>query len=95
MAQQSQISYAAHYLFCDTRYSASASRSAWYYICMTTKLLEEAIERLRALPKPMQDSAARALIMQFEEEPEDGDRAAISAGRAIFRTATFPLSRKW
>lgn len=56
---------------------------------MTTKLLEEAIERLRALPKPMQDSAARALIMQFEEEPEPDDRAVISAGRVEFQNGDF------
>jgi predicted transcriptional regulator len=56
---------------------------------MTTKLLDEAIDRLRALPESMQDSAARALIMQFEEEPEPGDRAAISAGRADFQNGEF------
>jgi hypothetical protein len=39
-----------------------------------TKLLEEAIDRLRLLPTPMQDSAARAVILQLEEEPEPGDR---------------------
>ena len=62
---------------------------------MTTKLLEEAIERLRALPKPMQDSAARALIMQFEEDPEDGDRAAISAGRADFQNGEFSTLKQF
>lgn len=35
-----------------------------------TKLLEAAIESLRQLPEEMQDSAARALIVQMEEEPE-------------------------
>lgn len=35
-----------------------------------TKLLDEAIERLRQLPATMQDSAARVLIRQLEEEPE-------------------------
>jgi hypothetical protein len=29
----------------------------------------------------MQDSAARAVITQLEEEPEPGDREAIAAGR--------------
>jgi hypothetical protein len=32
-----------------------------------TKLLEQAIDRLRQLPSPMQDSAAHGL--QLEEEP--------------------------
>ena len=35
-----------------------------------TKLLDEAIDRLRQLPEGMQDAAARALITQLEEEPE-------------------------
>jgi len=47
--------------------------------CMT-KLLEEAIDRLRQFPEAMQDAAARALIMQLEEEPEPGDREAMAAG---------------
>lgn len=45
-----------------------------------TKLLEHAIEILRQLPEPMQDSAARAVIRQLEEEPEPGDLEAIAAG---------------
>jgi uncharacterized protein Yka (UPF0111/DUF47 family) len=35
-----------------------------------TKLLEEAIERLRQLPDSIQDSAARVMITQLEEEPD-------------------------
>jgi hypothetical protein len=46
-----------------------------------TKLLEEAIDRLRQLPAPMQDSAARAVISQLEKEPEPGDFEAIEEGR--------------
>ena len=38
-----------------------------------TKLLEEAIDRLRRLPAPIQDCAARAVILQLEEEPEPDD----------------------
>jgi hypothetical protein len=49
-----------------------------------TKLLEEAIRRLRELPESVQDSAARALIMQLEEEPEPGDEKAIEQGRRDF-----------
>jgi hypothetical protein len=54
-----------------------------------TKLLEEAIDRLRRLPAAMQDTAARAVIRQFEEEPEAGDREAIAQGRAEFRRGEF------
>jgi len=44
-----------------------------------TKLLEEAINRLRRLPEDMKDAAARALIMQLEEEPEPGDLEDVAA----------------
>jgi hypothetical protein len=54
-----------------------------------TKLLEEAIHRLRQLPTPMQDSAARAVILQLEEEPEPGDREAVAAGRSDFQNGDF------
>jgi hypothetical protein len=54
-----------------------------------TKLLDEAIERLRQLPATMQDSAARALIRQLEEEPEAGDREAVAEGRREFQRGDF------
>jgi hypothetical protein len=47
-----------------------------------TKLLEQAIKQLRQLPEQMQDSAARAVLLQLEEEPEAGDLEAIAEGRA-------------
>jgi hypothetical protein len=47
-----------------------------------TKLLEQAIKQLRQLPEEMQDSAARAVILLLEEEPEPGDFEAIAEGRA-------------
>lgn len=50
-----------------------------------SELLEEAIERLRQLPEPMQDTAARTVIRQLEEEPEPGDREAVAAGSADYR----------
>jgi predicted transcriptional regulator len=49
-----------------------------------TKLLEQAIAHLRQLPEDMQDTAARALIAQLEEEPEPGDLDAIKKGREAF-----------
>lgn len=54
-----------------------------------TKLLDEAIQRLRQLPAAMQDSAARAVILQLEEEPEPGDREAVAAGRDDFENGDF------
>jgi hypothetical protein len=54
-----------------------------------TKLLDEAIQRLRRLPAPLQDSAARALILQLEEEPEVGDREAVAEGRRDFQRGDF------
>jgi hypothetical protein len=60
-----------------------------------TKLLEQAIDRLRQLPEPMQDSAARALITQLEEEPEPGDRDAIAEGRRDFERGDFITLDQW
>jgi hypothetical protein len=54
-----------------------------------TKLLEQAIKRLRQLPEQMQDSAARALMQQLEEEPEPGDVEAIAEGRAQIERGEF------
>jgi hypothetical protein len=55
------------------------------YTSSMTKLLEEAIHRLRQLPETMQDSAARAVIHQLEEEPEPGDREAMAEGWDEYR----------
>jgi hypothetical protein len=54
-----------------------------------TKLLEQAIEQLRQLPEEMQDSAARAVLLQLEEEPEPGDLEAIAEGRAQVERGEF------
>jgi hypothetical protein len=54
-----------------------------------TELLDKAIERLRQLPPTMQDSAARALIRQLEEEPEAGDHEAVAEGRREFQRGDF------
>jgi hypothetical protein len=54
-----------------------------------TKLLEQAIEQLRQLPEEMQDSAARALMLQLQEEPEPGDLEAIAEGRAQIKRGEF------
>ena len=60
-----------------------------------TKLLEQAIAQLRQLPEDMQDTAARALIAQMEEEPEPGELAAIAEGRAAFARGEFTTLEDW
>jgi hypothetical protein len=66
-----------------------ASHSTACYTIRMTKLLDEAIERLRRLPAPLQDSAARTLIHQLEEEPDAGDRQAVAEGRRDFQRGDF------
>jgi hypothetical protein len=75
-------------LFANHAAQRATKISRWYDTCMT-KLLDEAIERLRRLPAPLQDSAARALILQLEEEPEAGDREAVAEGRRDFQRGEF------
>ena len=65
-----------------------------YHRCMT-KLLKQAMERLSQLPPAAQDSAARVLISQLEEEPEPGDREAIEAGREAFGRGDFTTLHEW
>jgi hypothetical protein len=60
-----------------------------------TKLLEEAIDRLRQLPASVQDTAARALITQLEEEPEPGDLAAIAEGRLAYERGEVVSLDQW
>ena len=59
------------------------------YTSHMTKLLEQAIEQLRQLPEQMQDSAARAVMLQLQEEPEAGDLEAIAEGRAQIKRGEF------
>jgi len=54
-----------------------------------TKLLDEAIDRLRQLPEGAQDVAARALMRQLEEQPEPGDLEAIEAGWHEYQRGDF------
>jgi hypothetical protein len=54
-----------------------------------TKLLEEAFDLLRQFPASVQDTAARALITQLEEEPERGDLAAVAEGRRAYQRGEF------
>lgn len=60
-----------------------------------TKLLEQAIGRLRQLPADAQNSLARVLISQLEEEPEPGDLEAIKLGREDFARGDFITLDEW
>jgi predicted transcriptional regulator len=60
-----------------------------------TKLLEQAVQRLRQLPDTVQDSAARVIIAQLEEEPEPGDLEAIRAGREDFAHGRYVTVEEW
>jgi hypothetical protein len=60
-----------------------------------TELLEQAIARLRQLPSDQQDTAARALISQLDEEPEPGDREAVEEGRQAFARGNFSSLKEW
>jgi hypothetical protein len=54
-----------------------------------TKLLDDAISRLRKLPDEMQDTAARQLIQILDEEPEPADLLAIAEARHDFTNGDF------
>ena len=60
-----------------------------------TSLLEDAITRLRRLPKSMQDNAARALIFQLEAELEPGDLEAVEEARHEFARGDFVTHDQW
>lgn len=64
-------------------------------MALMTKLLKEAIERLRQLPEEMQDSAARAVMSRLEEEPEPGDLEAIEQGWKEFERGEFVTLEEW
>src|SRR5687768_14739181 len=75
--------------------SSSLQLTCPCYTCVMTKLLEEAIGRLRQLPENMQDMAARQLIRQLEEEPEAGDRDAVEEGRRAYKAGEFITLDQW
>jgi hypothetical protein len=60
-----------------------------------TKLLEEAFDWLRQLPDSMQDSAARAMFSQLQEELEPGDLEDIAEGRRDFQRGDFVTLDQW
>ena len=102
MAQQSHKKCVAQHLFYDPYVCASnvidRPQCIFAPICYTffmTRLLQEAIDRLRQLPEQLQDRAARALITQLEEEPEPADLATIEEGRMEIRRGDYVMLEQW
>lgn len=60
-----------------------------------TRLLDEAIARLRQLPYNVQDAAATAILLQLEEEPDHRDTDAIKRGRSEIERGEFISLEQW
>ena len=60
-----------------------------------TKLLEEAIARLRKMPDAVQDLAAQRLLHHVDETPEPDELAAIEQGRRAFALGEFTSLDQW
>ena len=60
-----------------------------------TKLLEEAIERVRELPANEQDMAAAELLGYLADFPAPDERAAIAKGRSAFDRGEFISLEQW
>jgi hypothetical protein len=60
-----------------------------------SKLLEQAIERVRQLPEGEQDMAAAELIGYLADFPTSQERAAISEGRRVYKRGDFVSLDKW
>ena len=65
------------------------------YTVRMSKLLDDAIDWLRQLPESMQDAAARAMMLQLEEELEPGDADAIAQGQRDFERGDFVTLEQW
>jgi hypothetical protein len=81
-------------VWCGDVRSLTSRTLVSYTFCMT-KLLDETIDRLPQSPEGMQDAAARAVLLQLEEEPEPGDTEAIAAGREDFQRGDFVTLEQW
>lgn len=60
-----------------------------------TKLLNEAIELLCRLPESLQDTAARAVLLQLEEEAQSRDFDAIAKARTEITQGEFVSLEQW
>ena len=62
---------------------------------MTTKLLEQVIERVRELPEHEQDIAAAEMLGYLADFPTADERIAISAGLDAFERGNFATLDDW
>jgi hypothetical protein len=60
-----------------------------------TKLLEEAIQKVRALPENEQDMAAAELLGYLAEFPTAEERVAIARGRREYDRGEFVSLDQW
>ena len=60
-----------------------------------TKLLKEAIAKVRDLPEDAQDMAAEVLIRYVDEMPTLDEGAAIAEGRRAFERKEFTRLDQW
>jgi hypothetical protein len=60
-----------------------------------TKLLEQAIEKVRELPEHDQDIAAEQLIQHVDAIPTLNDLAVIAEGREAFKRGDFVSLEQW
>jgi hypothetical protein len=98
MAQRSRRKYVAQDLFSDAWIRTPSERARISSVCYTvsmTKLLEEAIARVRSLSEDEQDSAAAELIQYLDEIPTLRDRVAVSDGRDAYKAGGFVSLEQW
>jgi len=60
-----------------------------------SKLLEQAIEKVRQLPEQEQDMAAAELIGYLADFPTSQERSAIAEGRHAFERGDFDPLDQW
>ena len=60
-----------------------------------SKLLEQAIEKVRQLPEAEQDMAAAELIGYLADFPTSEERTAIAEGRGAYQRGDFVSLDKW
>ena len=60
-----------------------------------SKMLEQAIARLRKMPDAVQDLAAQRLLQHVDDTPETDELAAIDEGRRAFALGEFTPLDEW
>ena len=60
-----------------------------------SKIVEQAIVRLRELPEDLQEAAAKALIHYVDQIPSLDERDAIAFGREAYKRGDFTSIDQW